>query len=176
MSLQKSLLISLLLIAVGLSGRLLPHPWNMTPITAIALFSTAYLSLRYSFLVFAVTMVVADLFLGFYQWHIMVAVYASFALVGVIGLIVRKNKSAGRVLGCTLLSSVLFFMITNWAVWQFSGMYVHSFEGLMQAYILAIPFFKNSLAGDLLYSGVLFGLVEYTAVVLEKRKAIVYLS
>jgi len=168
MSTRNSLIIALSLIIVGVSGRLLPHPWNMTPITAIALFSTTYLSLRYSLAVFFLTMVVADFFLGTYQWQIMLAVYTSFALAGVIGLLIRKKVSFGKVALGTIASSLLFFIVTNWAVWQFGSMYTHTFGGLMQSYTMAIPFFKNSLIGDLFYATLFFGVVEYGLVLHSK--------
>lgn len=160
MSKKSSLIVTVLLIVVGLAGRFLPHPWNMTPLTAIAIFSSTYLSLRYSFLIFFLTMVVADIFLGFYEWQIMLAVYGSFALASLIGLIIRRHKMPTTILFCSLGSSVLFFLLTNFAVWQFSGMYEHTLVGIIQCFTLAIPFFKNALFGDLLYSGVLFGAYE----------------
>jgi hypothetical protein len=159
MNTKTSLLIATLLVLVGVLGRLLPHAPNLTPITAIALFSTAYLSLRYSSVIFLVTMVVADVFIGFYQWQIMVAVYGSFLLAACIGLLVRKRATFGAIVGGTISASVVFFLITNWAVWQFGTMYEHSISGLMQSYIMALPFFRNALVGDMLYTGLLFGMV-----------------
>ncbi|MCC2630417.1 MAG: hypothetical protein K0S38_226 [Candidatus Paceibacter sp.] len=159
MKTKTSLLIALLLVVVGITGRLLPHLPNFTPITAIALFSTTYLSLRYSATIFFITMLVADIFIGFYQWQMMVAVYGSFLLAACIGLLVRKRTSLGTIVVATVSASVSFFLITNWAVWQFGTMYEHSYFGLMQSYSMAIPFFRYSLAGDLMYTGLLFGLV-----------------
>ena len=147
------------LIAFGILSRVLPHAWNFTPITAIVLFSAAYFGIVYSLIIFLMVMVVSDLHLGFYEWHIMLAVYGSFAIASLIGLLL-KNKSMGVVFMGTISSSVLFFAITNWAVWQFSTLYSHSLSGLLQSYVMALPFFRNSLAGDVCYSGFLFGAYE----------------
>ena len=105
-------------------------------------------------------MFVSDIFIGFYTWQIMASVYLSFVLAGLIGMLIRKNKKAATVIGGTILGSILFFLITNFAVWAFGSMYTHSFAGLMQCYTMAIPFFKNTLLGDLFYTGALVGCLE----------------
>jgi len=169
MSQKNSLIIATFLIVLGVASRLLPHVWNTTPITAIALFATAYLGLRYSVVIFIAIMAFADIFLGFYSWPIMVSVYGSFILAALLGLYLRKNRTVVSVFGIALSSSVLFFLITNWAVWQFSGMYAHSWFGLIQSYTLAVPFFRNSLFGDLFYTGVFFGAFESVKYLVSRR-------
>jgi len=160
MSKKTVFIVSILLIIIGISGRLLPHFPNVTPIAAIALFSTAYLSLRHSFFVFLLTMIITDLFLGFYEWQIMSAVYACFLFSGILGLGIRKRYSIPMIFLSTLFSSIVFFLVTNFAVWQFGSMYPHSLSGLMESYALALPFFKNSLGGDLIYAGLFFGVAH----------------
>jgi hypothetical protein len=157
-------IIPILLIALGFTSRLLPHPANFAPIGAIALFAGMYLPKKWAIVLPLAVMFVSDIFIGFYSWQIMLAVYASFALVSVIGLVVRNNNhasSAGKkilnVFNGTLLGSILFFLITNGAVWMFGTMYIHNLSGLMQSYISAIPFFRNSLFGDLFYVGLMVG-------------------
>jgi hypothetical protein len=149
--------LSVILIVLGIISRLVPHPWNMTPLTAIALFSFAYLGNKYSWAILAIIMGFTDIILGTYDWQIMLSVYGSFALAGLIGSLVKRHVSFGSVILAASASSVTFFLITNWAVWQFSGMYELSWKGLALSYTMAIPFFKNQLMGDLLYSGMLFG-------------------
>ena len=146
-----------LLIVFGVASRFLPHAWNFTPITAIALFASAYLGARYSLAAMFSILFISDLFIGFYQWQIMIAVYGSFALAGLIGCLMKGKKSVGLVFIGTIGSSLAFFLITNWAVWQFGAMYEHSFAGLFQSYVMALPFFRNSLVGDLFYTGAFFG-------------------
>jgi hypothetical protein len=131
--------------------------WNTTPVTAIILFASVYLGGRYSFGALFAIMLAADMFLGFYQWQMMVAVYGSLGIAALIGFMMRKNVTASRVLFAALGSSVVFFIITNWAVWQFGTMYAHSLAGLLESYTMALPFFRNSLIGDVLYTAMLFG-------------------
>lgn len=149
-----------LLIILGVSTRLLPHPANFAPIAAIALFAGIYLPKKFAIILPMAAMFVSDLVLGFYLWPVMISVYFSFAITGVIGLAIQKHKKISTLLGGTLLASILFFLVTNWAVWAFGTMYTHNFNGLMQSYLMALPFFKNTLLGDLFYTGILVGSME----------------
>lgn len=160
MSKKSSILITILLIAAAAGSRFMPHEWNMTPITAIALFSSVYLGVRHSFFIVTAAMFISDLFIGFYDWRVMLSVYLGFAMAGVIGILVRKYKTPVNILLGALGSSVFFFLFTNWAVWQFTPMYEHTIAGLIQDFTMAIPFFRNMLIGDLIYTGVLFGAYE----------------
>jgi len=153
-----------ILILLGFASRLLPHPANFAPIAAIALFSGMYLNHRWAVVAPLLAMFASDLFIGLYDFRIMAAVYISFALSWMIGLWVKKRKKFSTVLGGTLLGSIIFFLTTNAAVWAFAGMYLPSFEGLMQSYYMALPFFRNSLLGDLFYVGVMVGSVEFVTV------------
>lgn len=167
---SNSLIIAVLLIALGFAARLLPHPANFAPIGAVALFGGIYLTRRYAIIMPLIAMLISDIFIGFYTWQIMASVYLSFVLTGLIGLWVRKNKKLSTVIGGTVLGSILFFLITNFAVWAFGAMYAHNFAGLMQSYIMAIPFFRNSLLGDLFYVGLLVGAYESLGYFLLKKK------
>jgi len=146
-----------LLIIFGFALRLVPHPANFTPIGAIALFGGLYLPKRLALLLPIGVMIISDAFIGFYTWQIMLAVYASFLFMGFIGLWLRNHKSALPIISGTMAGSLLFFIITNGAVWAFGAMYAHTFSGLMQSYLMGLPFFKNTLFGDLLYVGFLVG-------------------
>lgn len=168
---SSNLITALLLIAVGIVARLLPHPANFAPIGAVALFGGMYLTRRYAIILPLVAMLISDIFIGFYTWQIMTSVYISFALTGLIGLCVRKNKKLSTIIGGTVLGSILFFLITNFAVWAFGTMYAHNLAGLTQSYIMAIPFFRNSLLGDLFYVGLLVGSYEAIRYFLLKKKA-----
>jgi hypothetical protein len=142
---------------LGVSSRLFPHFWNVTPITAIVLFASVYFGLRWAAIALFVIMGATDLFIGFYEWPIMVTVYGSFLLVIVVGWVLNKNLTTTRIFVAAVASSVIFYLVTNWAVWQFGTMYEHSIAGLVECYIAALPFFRNSLVGDLLYTSGLFG-------------------
>ena len=160
MTRKTKLIISLILITLGVACRLLPHLWNFAPIAGIALFAGIYLGRRYAVVLPVASMFIGDLFIGFYDWKLMLAVYASFVLVGLIGVLIKKHKSLETVLAGSIMASVLFFLVTNFAVWQFSPWYAKSLQGLIQCYTMALPFFRNTFLGDLFYVVVLFGVYE----------------
>lgn len=166
---MKKLIIPTLLIALGIACRFLPHIPNFAPIGAIALFGALYLPKKYALILPLGAMFISDIFIGFYSWQIMTSVYLGFILTVALGLVIRKRKSFSSVLSVTLLSSVLFYLLTNFAVWAFGTMYVHNFAGLMQSYYMALPFFRNSLAGDLFYVGVLVGGFEFVNLAIQKK-------
>jgi len=149
----------LTIIAIAVVLRFIPHIPNMAPIAAMALFGGVYLNKRYALLVPLVAMVLSDIFLGFS--FVTPFVYASFFLVGIIGLWLKSHKNVPTIVGTSLMGSTLFFFITNFGVWLVGGLYPHSMRGLENCYVLAVPFFRNTILGDLLYAGVLFGSFEY---------------
>jgi len=147
-------LLSAILAAASL--RLVPHPPNFSPIDAIALFSGAYLGRRW--LAFAapfLALLLSDAVLGFYQG--MEFQYVSVALIVILGAIVLPRTSIPRVGAASLASSILFFVVSNFGTWVVSGMYPHTVAGLASCYVAAVPFFQNTVAGDLFYSALLFG-------------------
>jgi hypothetical protein len=104
-------------------------------------------------------MFISDWFIGFYSPGIMLSVYLSFALIALIGIAIKKARPA-MVIFSALGSSLLFFIVTNFSVWFFANWYVHSVTGLFNCYIAAIPFFRNTMLGDLFFSGLVFGAYE----------------
>lgn len=148
------------LIFLGVVMRFLPHPANFAPIAAIGLFSGCYLKKWYAYALPLAAMLISDMFIGFYSWKIMLSVYLSFALIGLIGTWLKNHKNTRVIVGSAFLGSVCFFLITNFAVWAFSPLYPHSWDGLVMCYTAAIPFFRNTILGDLFYTGVLFGSYE----------------
>jgi len=136
--------------------RLIPHPPNFTPIGAMALFSGAYLGRKgLAFVAPLAAMLLSDAILGFHSG--MPFVYASVALIVLIGSLVASRITAMTVVGAALASSVLFFIVTNFGTWLVSGMYPLTGAGLAACYVAAIPFFQNTAVGDLFYCAVLFG-------------------
>jgi hypothetical protein len=168
-----SIILPLLFIAVGIIPRLLPHAPNVAPITAMALFGAAYLNRRYALIFPLLAMLVGDAIIGFYTPGTMAAVYASFLISGVIGFWIRRQKSLRRIAAGTLAASIQFFVLTNFAGWLFGhgSLYPQTWAGLTQTYDAAIPFFRNTLFGDLLYVTALFGLYEAVMLWLRKRNA-----
>lgn len=148
------------LILLGIAGRFFPHPANATPIAAVAIFSGLYLRQRLGIILPLAAMLLSDAVIGFYNAPVMLSVYGSFVLIGLMGLWVRKNKNIFAIGAVTISSSALFFLITNWAVWQFGAMYAHTAAGLMESYAAGLPFWRNMLAGDVVYTAILVGCYE----------------
>ncbi len=105
-------------------------------------------------------MLVSDYFIGFYHLPVMLSVYLSFAISGLLGLWLKKHKTLNNTIGVTLFASVQFYLLTNFAVWAFGSLYPPDAQGLLASYVNALPFFRNTLLGDFFYVGVLFGAYE----------------
>lgn len=134
--------------------RLVPHIPNVAPIAALALFSGVKMSNWKGFAVPLVVMIISDFFLGF---HATVPfVYASFLLIVEIGHLLRKNTTPLSVGIGTLMGSILFFIVTNFGVWVTSSMYEKTIRGLLHCYVMGLPFFRNTLSGDIFYTVVFF--------------------
>ena len=155
------------LLAITLSAaamRLVPHPPNVTPIAAMALFGGVHFATKKTaFLVPLIAMYLSDLVLGFFVYDFgwfhgfMPFVYISFIITVCIGFLLRRRLTPLMVGSAALTGSVLFFIVTNLGAWLISGLYPKTLVGLLSCYVAAIPFFRNTLAGDMVYSLVLFG-------------------
>jgi hypothetical protein len=136
--------------------RIVPHPWNFTPIGAMALFSGAmFRDRRVAFLFPLAALFAGDLFVGFHR--LIPFVYASFLLSVWIGTGLDNKRGILRVGGAVLLGALQFFLITNFAIWRVFDTYPHTPTGLAACYIAGLPFFGNALAGDALYATLFFG-------------------
>lgn len=147
----------LAMIALAAALRIAPHPWNFTPVGAMALFAGATVKDRRLALTFPLLALFAgDIFIGFHK--LMPVVYASFLINVALGYWIHDRRTALRISGVTLLGAIQFFLTTNFAVWAFSvGTYPKTALGLVACYVAGIPFFWNTLAGDALYATLLFG-------------------
>lgn len=141
---------------------------NFAPIAAMALFSGYYFrSAKVAVLVPLLAMVLSDLVIGGYEWQMMLVVYGALMLPVALRGLLRKHlriergslestaSALGGLLTCSLASSLFFFLVTNFAWWPWS-MYDHDLAGLILCYQQGIPFFRNTLAGDLFFGNVLF--------------------
>lgn len=138
-------------------SRLVPHVANFSPIFALGLF-IGFLSSDWRLRSLPLlALFVSDLFLGFYQSGVMLSVYLSLFITILAGLALKKAYSYSLALGYSLLSAIFFFALTNWAVWFFGTWYTSDISGLQQSYLLAIPFFKNTLLSNFVYSAFFFG-------------------
>jgi len=141
--------------------RILPHPLNFTPIIGIALFGGAYLSRKIAAIIPISAMLISDFFIGFYSPILMAFVYIPFIVIVILGFWIKNHKKWYNVIGASFISSILFFLISNFGFWLFGGFYPGTTAGLISCYIAAIPFFKNTLLSALFYTGVLFGTYEF---------------
>ena len=163
------------MIFVAAMSRLLPHPPNFAPIGGMALFGAAYYAKRYwAFIIPIATMWISDLvlnnvvygqyfdsFVWFYSGSLFT--YGAFALIALLGLWTLRRVRIPALLGSAVGASVLFFLVSNFGVWWSSGMYPHTVAGLWTCYAAGLPFFQNTLAGDLVYTALLFGIFEWSA-------------
>ncbi len=167
---KERIIVSIIFLFIGIFIRLLPHPWNFSPILAIALFSGVYLGKSYAVSLPILTMLLSDIFLGLYDWKLMASVYMSLLLSAFVGFWLKNHKKWYTTLGSSLFCSILFFLITNFAVWAFTSWYPKGFSGMTQCYLMAIPFFRNSLLGDLFYVTGIFGAYEIATRLAKERK------
>lgn len=140
-------------IFVALMSRFLPHPPNLTALGALALFAPAVFSsrwgLKFAILAPLAVLFVSDLVFGFYPG--LAFVYASFALMALLGAALRPQKSLVRAGLSVPLASVIFFVVTNFGVWLMSGLYPKTAAGLVESYVMAIPFFGNQFLGNAIF-------------------------
>lgn len=157
---MKHLLFGVVVVGIAALSRLLPHPPNVTPLAALALTGALYLDRRFAFILPLAAMLISDVILGVHR--IMPFVYVSFAVIAAVGLLLRSRRSVPVVAGATIGGSVLFFIVTNFGVWFVGegGAYPKTAAGLLECYVAAIPFFRNTLLGDLAYVAILSSIFE----------------
>jgi hypothetical protein len=168
---KKDFLLFLVFIGVIALSRFLPHPWNFTPVGALALFGGAVYKNRQSaifltFLVLYLTDFVLNNFVhrGSFTtqsgiiWfsNYMLWVYGGFLAMFLIANKMLRKFSYSKMIFGSLAGSIAFFLITNFGSWLFFDMYTKDFAGLMSSYVNGIPFFKYTVLGDLLYSAAIF--------------------
>lgn len=143
------------LILMGVVSRLVPHAWNFSPVMAIALFAGALLPRWWGPLLTLAIVAISDVFLG---WHSTVPyTWGAFLLTAMLGGWLRRAPTPGRIFTGALAGSILFFLITNFGVWVEGLLYPRTLDGLQQCFVAAIPFFRNSLLSDLVFTAAFFG-------------------
>ena len=154
MNKERLIILSLMVLAAAAS-RVVPHPYNFTPIAAIALFSGATFERKWlAFAVPLLALFISDAVMGFYAQ--MWVIYAAFAAIVCIGFALRKRAEFLLIAAGTLSGAVLFFLITNFAP-LVDQPYPRNLDGVLQSYAAGIPFFRNTLLSDIFYSVLLFG-------------------
>jgi hypothetical protein len=152
------------IVATVALARLLPHPPNVTPIAAMALFGGAcFTNRKMAYLLPMAAMLLSDLVLGFTRYGVLIllasqpVVYACILATTAIGQLIKDRRSVWQVGTGTLTGAVVFFVVTNLAVWATGRIYPLTGSGLAECYTVAIPYFRNSLLGDFAFTAILFG-------------------
>lgn len=151
---------ALVLIIIATLSRLLPHAPNFSPINSIAVFAGAqFVSPLVAVAITLSSVFLSDIFLGFHD--LMFVVYGALLVPVFIGT--RLSRSAQPLQGvlATLGSGVVFFLVTNFAVWLHGSLYPRTPQGLLECFSLAVPFYKNTFLSDLFYSLTLFLILKY---------------
>jgi hypothetical protein len=154
MEFSKRLWIGIVILAA--CARLLPHPWNFTPLIAIGLFAGNQARSAYTGILATVcALALSDAVLGFDSsfWY----VYGALLIPVALGRLARNRSGVGALIAAALGSSLSFYLITNFMVWASGRLYPHTAMGLMACYSAGIPFYRNQLMGDAFYTVALFG-------------------
>lgn len=150
---------------MGVGWRLIPHLPNFAPIGAIAI--TAGMMFRWHKAIWIPLsiMIVSDLVIGLYQGFIWT--WLSVAILPLAGVILRRLPLIWRIPTGALSASLLFFIVSNFGVWVSSGMYSHTLVGLIDCYVMALPFLRATMLSDLVFTSLLLTALEYGAVLLK---------
>jgi hypothetical protein len=146
----------IVMIVLGACARLAPHPWNFTPLMAIGLFAGSHArKLSTGVLATLLALALSDAMLGFYSgfWY----VYAAALIPVFLGKLLRDRSGAGGIAAAAFVSSLSFFLITNFMVWATGSMYPHTIGGLSACFLAGIPFYRNQILGDAFYTAAIFG-------------------
>jgi hypothetical protein len=162
---------------LGVLGRLIPHPWNFTPIGALGLFAGANCSPKVAWLVPLVALVIGDVIIGIYSPLVgsyapvmVLCVYAGFMAAPLVGrLLLSRRRSVLRVGTAVVTTTTIFFVVSNFGVWL--SYHPHTWAGFVDCYVLAIPYYGGTLLGDAIYATILFGGQEIVSTLSRRRES-----
>jgi len=173
------------LICLAALSRIAPHWWNLTAVGAVCLFGGAYFERKWlAFLVPLAALAISDVFLQTFVYRGMgpnYFKYVCFAVTVPLGMLLQGRTRLVPVASAAVGAAALFFLLSNFAVWYAGDgtgqerMYPFTPAGLLACYIAAIPFSLNALYGNLVFSGLLFGGMEFyrSALAHRNRKAVI---
>jgi hypothetical protein len=152
---SKKGILAVSLIAIGIALRVLPHTANFAPVGAIALFAGAILAWRVALWLPLAIMVLSDLLIGLHPlvWF----TWGSFVLITLLGRSLRNQSNWVRVPVGAAASSLIFFAVSNFGVWLEGRLYAHTWQGLVDCYVMALPFLRPTLTSDVAFSIFFFG-------------------
>ncbi len=160
-------MLAISLIVIGILLRFIPHIPNATPVAAIAIFGGVYLNKKQALLVPLALMMLSDLVIGTH--NVMFFTWGSFILITLIGVLTKKHKNIPGIAFSSIISSLLFYIITNFGVW-IVGWYPHTTKGLIDCYIMGLPFLRTFTIATLAYAAVFFGIYELVARLVKNTK------
>jgi len=166
---KNKIFIILSLLSLAVFARLIPHAPNFAPVAAIAIAASLCLNKKWSILLPIGALLISDLLIGFYDWKLMAVVYISFGIIGVFSWWLKRHGDFLNVVATSLGASIFFFLSTNMAVWAFSAWYPKTMAGLALCLEAGLPFFRNTLTGDLSYTAVLCGGILLVREINKKR-------
>lgn len=147
------------IIVAAILFRVFPHAPNLVPVGAIALFAGYAIKSKWGVIIPVLIMIISDFFIGFH--NTMWFVYGSYVAITIMGRVVAPQLSLPRVMCVSIAGSVLFYVVTNFGVWLMGTMYTKDISGLLQSYVYAIPFFRATLIGDLIFNTVIYSLFSH---------------
>ncbi|MCX7926547.1 MAG: hypothetical protein N2606_00175 [Candidatus Omnitrophica bacterium] len=159
-------MLALILILIGVFLRLIPHTPNFTPVAAVALFSGAFMKRRTAILIPLSLMVISDLILGLHE--VVLFTWGSFIIITLLGAFLKEKKTLLLITAYSIVSSLIFFLITNLGVWL-AGWYPPTFNGLITCYIMALPFLREFTVSTVLYSFIFFKVYEFLAYTVRRK-------
>jgi len=158
---SKATLLAIALVVIGIGLRVIPHAANFAPVGAIALFAGAVLGWRTALWLPLAIMVISDLIIGLHDTVLFT--WGGFLLVALFGMTLRNRGNVLRVSLGAAGAALLFFLVSNFGVWLEGRLYPPTWHGLIDAYVMALPFLRTSFVADLAFSALLFGLYAFVA-------------
>lgn len=162
--------IALALIVFAVAMRIMPHPANVAPVAAIALFGGAVLPRAWALALPLTAMIVSDLLIGLHSTVLFT--WGSFAMIAFGAHYGLRRITPLRVMGASLSASLLFYLVSNFGVWLEGRMYALTWEGFVQCYVNALPFLRATITGDILFSAAIFGIYAFTCRLALHRRVV----
>jgi hypothetical protein len=150
--------LAFLLVLMAVVSRIVPHPWNLTPLVAIALFGGATFERTLGAAALTLgALALGDAALGLFPYEGMAWVYGASVSVVFVGRALGTRRGIASTLIAALTGGAFFYVVTNFGVWATGHLYPHTATGLVACYAAAVPFYRHQILGDLAYTALLFG-------------------